>query len=99
MLNSQPLNSFKYFLDCYFNLSTNYDDLSRLGLEFIKSEEDYRKEEFLSDLEFLKSLGDWELVQGFVREYGMRDLSVLQVQEMLNILIHVLLNTEPEVRS
>jgi hypothetical protein len=94
MLNNQPLNSFKYFLVCYFNISTNYNDLSSLGLDFRKSESDHRKEELLRELEFLQSVGDWEFVQRFVREYGMRDLNIAQAQEMLDILIRVLLNTE-----
>jgi hypothetical protein len=94
MINTNSLEVFEYFLSCYFNQSADLDDLSILGSEFRESENKHRVKGFLNELKLLKFTESWEVVQEFIAKYGMRNLSISEVQETIDTLIQILLDAE-----
>jgi hypothetical protein len=90
MISNDSLELFEYFLSCYFNQSADFSDLSILGSEFKESEDKHRIEKLVYELKLLKATESWEFIQEFIAKYGMRNLSIPQVQETIDILVQVL---------
>ncbi|MFD3259634.1 contact-dependent growth inhibition system immunity protein [Paenibacillus lentus] len=83
--------TFRYFLECYFNVSTNYDELEKIIDDFNSSENLKYRQSLKAELELILQLGNWDIVQRFVKKYGMRKMN----EEKLKWLIqHVLCNLE-----
>lgn len=80
--------TFKYFLECYFNVSANYDELDRLINEFNSSENQKYRQQLRFELEQILQLDNWNVVQKFVKSYGMRNMN----EEKLKWLILRILN-------
>jgi succinate dehydrogenase flavin-adding protein (antitoxin of CptAB toxin-antitoxin module) len=78
--------TFKYFLECYFNVSANYDELEKIINDFNSFENIKYRKKFLAELELILQLEDWDIVQGFVKKYGMRKMN----EEKLKWLIQVI---------
>lgn len=83
------LGSFKYFLECYFNVSANYDELKKNVRDFKDNEniESYRK--LKEELKYILELGDWGAIQEFIKKYGMRRMN----EDKIKWLIKTILNT------
>ncbi|HLR14690.1 MAG TPA: hypothetical protein VK144_02625, partial [Bacillota bacterium] len=64
---------FRYFLESYFNVSANYDELEEVINEFNLENIKYRKR-LLTELQTILQLQDWEFVHEFVRVNGMRKM-------------------------
>jgi hypothetical protein len=94
MISNDSLEVFEYFLSCYFNQSTDFNNLSILGSEFKESEDEHRIEKLVNELKLLKATENWEFVQKFIAKHGMRSLSISQAQETIDILVQVLLETD-----
>ncbi|WP_410985764.1 hypothetical protein [Bacillus cereus] len=84
--------TFKYFLECYFSVSANYDELDKIIHDFNSFENTKYRKKLWAELKLILQLEDWEFVQGFVKKYGMRKMN----KEKLKWLIQrVLDNLEP----
>jgi hypothetical protein len=81
---------FRYFLDCYFNISFDFADLEKLAMDFKTTESQESVNRFLNELYIIRETGDWGTVQKFVRDHGMRNLSVERLGIMVDLLISVL---------
>ena len=75
--------TFKYFLECYFNVSANYDELDKLINDFNSSENLIYRQNLKSELEQILNLGDWDQVQKFVKKYGMRKINEEKLKWMI----------------
>lgn len=64
---------FRYFLESYFNVSANYDELEEVINEFNLENIKYRKR-LLTELQTILQLQDWDFVHEFVRVNGMRKM-------------------------
>lgn len=65
--------TFKYFLECYFNPSANYDELDKLIVDFNSFENVGYRKKLHSELLVLQ-LEEFSIMQEFVRKYGMRKM-------------------------
>ena len=82
------LNTFKYFLECYFNVSADYDELEKIINDFNSFENIKYRKKLLAELEQILQQEDWDIVQGFVKKHGMRKMN----EEKLKWLIKVILD-------
>lgn len=64
---------FRYFLESYFNVSANYDELEEVINEFNLENIKYRKR-LITELQTILQLQDWDFVHEFVRANGMRKM-------------------------
>jgi hypothetical protein len=81
------LGTFKYFLECYFNVSTNYDELERLINDFISFENyDYHKK-LREELNIVLQQGQWEVVQEYVKKFGMRNMNVDKIKWLVHSIL------------
>ena len=78
------LETFKYFLECYFNASVNYDELTDQIKHFNSFENTKYHQKLRDELNLIEQLNNWEHVQEFVKRYGMRKMN----EERLKWLIH-----------
>lgn len=80
--------TFKYFLECYFNVSADYDELDKIIKDFNLVENmEYRKK-LRTELKQILRLENWDMVQGFVKKYDMRKMN----EEKLKWLIQSVLD-------
>jgi len=87
-LNDELSNeTFKYFLECYFNVSANYDELDKLINDFNSSENLKYRQKLKSELEQILHLDDWDLVQRFVKKYGMRKMNEEKLKWLIQRII------------
>ncbi|MFJ5965269.1 hypothetical protein [Bacillus sp. NPDC093026] len=84
------LDKFKYFLECYFNLSMDYSDITTLAEEYRKDESDLNIKKFLYELHEIKNKDQWNAANIVIREHGMRNLNQEQIKQMVDSLINVL---------
>lgn len=75
-----------YFLECYFNVSANYDELEQLIQEYKNSETDKNRTILISELQSIQRLGEWDTVHELVRKYGMRNMSIDKLRWFINTL-------------
>ena len=75
--------TFIYFLECYFNVSANYDELGEIINEFNSFENIKYRKKLQAELEITLQLENWDIVQGFVKKYSMRKMN----EEKLKTLI------------
>lgn len=80
--------TFKYFLECYFNVSANYEELENIIKDFNSSEIDKYRQKLQTELKLILELKDWDTVQNFVKKYGMRKMN----EEKLKWFIKFILN-------
>lgn len=80
--------TFKYFLECYFNVSANYDELNKIINDFNSFENTKCRNKLRAELKLILQLEDWDFVQGFVKKYGMRKMN----EEKLKWLIQSVLD-------
>jgi hypothetical protein len=84
-LNEKPnFEAFKYFLECYFNVSANYDELEQLIEEFNISEGEKYRKQLKMELELILQQGNWDAVKEFVRKHGMRNMSHDKLKWVVN---------------
>lgn len=81
-------DTFKYFLECYFNVSANYDDLNKIINDFNSFENIKYRKKLQVELELIWQLEDWDNIQGLVKKYGMRKMN----EEKLKWLIRSVLD-------
>jgi hypothetical protein len=81
------LDTFKYFLEGYLNLSMDYADLEGLAKRYRTREKQIYINDLLNDLNLIIQLNDWEFIKQFVLEHGMRNLNQEKLKAMVNLLI------------
>ena len=80
--------TFKYFLECYFNVSANHDELEKIINDFNSFENIKYRKKLLAELELILQLEDWDIVHGLVKKYGMRKMN----EEKLKMLVQFISN-------
>lgn len=76
ILNEElKFETFKYFLECYFNVSANYDELGGIISDFNSFENIKYRKKLQAELELILQLEDWDIVQRFVKKYGIRKMN------------------------
>lgn len=73
MNRESNFDMFRYFLESYFNVSANYDELEEVINEFNLENIKYRKR-LSTELQMILQLQDWDFVHEFVRVNGMRKI-------------------------
>ena len=73
MNRESNFDMFRYFLESYFNVSANYDELEEVIHEFNLENIKYRKR-LSTELQMILQLQDWDFVHEFVRVNGMRKM-------------------------
>lgn len=68
------LVTFKYFLECYFNVSVNYDELNSILNDFNTQENVKYRKKLRDELRSILQLGNWNIVQEIIKKYGMRKM-------------------------
>lgn len=66
---------FRYFLECYFNVSADYDELEKLVQEFQMTEKGKYSKLLIDELGGIQKNNNWDLLQDFVRKHGMRNMN------------------------
>ncbi|TCP27840.1 hypothetical protein EV207_11767 [Scopulibacillus darangshiensis] len=74
-MNENDYKTFKYFLESYFNVSANYNELEQLIQEFNTIENSKYRESFKNELEQMLEEKDWDSIKEIVKVYGMRNMS------------------------
>jgi hypothetical protein len=87
-VSSRGYEKFKYFLECYFVPSMNYDDVKDLTHDFVEAENNDTVKKLSSELNEIICTSNWHEVQKFVLTYGMRSYDVNKtkglVEQILN---------------
>lgn len=78
--------NFFYFLECYFNISTDYADLPELASDFKKSEKLSVAEGLRQEALAILAAADWTGLEEFVRKHGQRRLNHEKLKRMIEIL-------------
>lgn len=73
MKKENDFTTLKYFLEGYFNMSANYDELESLSKKFCALEEEGYRIQLKSELKQIKEEHDWKSLREFVRRYGERN--------------------------
>ncbi len=85
------LEIFKYFLECYFNESANYEGLEELVNVFNEEQIDYRIRLY-KELTYILNEDHIDHVQEFIRNHGKRKMSKDKVYWFIE-LIHANVKT------
>lgn len=76
---------FKYFLECYFNESANYEGLEELVNVFNEEQIDYRIRLY-KELTFILNADHIDYVQEFIRNHGKRKMSKEKVNWFIELI-------------
>ena len=79
------LEIFKYFLECYFNESENYEGLEELVNVFNEEDIDYRIRLY-KELTFILNADHIDYVQEFIRNHGKRKMSKEKVNWFIELI-------------
>ncbi|MDS0527710.1 hypothetical protein NNC19_18635 [Clostridium sp. SHJSY1] len=74
MIDEKQLNKFRYFLECYLNVSADYSELDTLIKEYKEIENEEYIKELKEEIKLLLSVNNIEFVRCFIRKYGMRNI-------------------------
>ena len=89
-MQTQDFENLQHFLECYFNISFDYADLQQLARQYKSTEQPTHVDQFVKELQKIKQAGNWEQLQVFVREHGMRYLATDKIEKMVDLLLHEL---------
>ncbi len=81
---------FRSFVEGYFVPGYGYDELPRLIKEYKRNEISSTQDGLLRELTLIKEKDDWDYVQQFVRQHGLRLLSHEKLKSMVDLLINEL---------
>lgn len=79
------LEIFKYFLECYFNESENYEGLEELVNVFNEEQIDYRIRLY-KELTYILNAVHIDYAQDFIRIYGKRKMSKDKVYWLIELI-------------
>lgn len=75
MLNEKEYPKFKYFLESYFNISADYDELGKLINTYKEVEPKGYIEEFRYEISKLLKLDDRLIIWLFIKKHGRRTMA------------------------
>jgi len=88
MLNKElTFETFKYFLECYFNMSADYSELEKVITEFNSDESIENRKKLRVELESITKLAEWEAVQKFILKNGMRNMDEDRTKWFIRVMI------------
>ncbi|MDF2904358.1 MAG: hypothetical protein K0S25_1996 [Bacillus sp. (in: firmicutes)] len=87
---NNKLETLKYFLECYFNMSANYDELESLINDFVSGEQRSYSLQLLKELQWVTANGHWDLLSKYVYKYGERNMNKQKLQWFADTLLKVL---------
>ena len=84
------LETFKYFIECYFHADINYSEFEKIVIEFKDMEQEKYSINLLKDAKAILNENDWEYIYSFVYKYAYRKYEKDRLVEMIWIIIRVL---------
>ncbi|QPA30596.1 contact-dependent growth inhibition system immunity protein [Thermaerobacillus caldiproteolyticus] len=81
-------DTFRYFLECYFNQSANYEELETLVKEFNLTEESKYRQKLQQELEQILQLDNWDDIREFVRKHAMRKMNSDRLAWFTRTILH-----------
>src|SRR5438477_8671609 len=88
----------KYFFDCYFYQTKNFDDLNDVIRDFKLTEELEYQLLFICELHRIIELKNYDLASNFINKYGNRAFDVKKTEKFLNFLYDKLINKPTNVK-
>jgi hypothetical protein len=85
MNSENNLETFKYFLESYFNQSANYEELEEVVYDFNEEDIEYRIR-LSKELKYILQYQDEDLIQEYVRRYGKRKMSKEKIEWFIKII-------------
>ena len=90
MASKSDLETFKYFVECYFHSDVNYSEFENTVLKFKKMENEKYSINLLLGAKLILNKNDWGYIHDFVYKYAYRDYEIDKLIEMVWIIIRVL---------
>lgn len=88
MLNKElTFETFKYFLECYFNMSADYSELEKVIAEFNSFEDIKNRKKLREELATIPKLTEWEAIQTFILKNGMRRMDEERTKWFIEVII------------
>lgn len=88
MIKENDLDKFRYFLECYFNVSCDYSELDSI----IKEYKEFENKEYIlklkQEVKLILSNKDLEFAQNFIKKYGMRTMTSEKIVWFMNEIIN-----------
>jgi hypothetical protein len=81
------LETLKYFLQCYFNMSANYNELELLISDFVLGEQHSHSLQLLKELQWITAYNNWDLLSKYVYKYGERNMNKQKLQWFVDTLL------------
>ena len=85
-INYKELETFKYFLMCYFNSSTYYSELHQVIDKFNNAEPEINRLKLLNELKLVQVEVNIQNLKDFVRIHGMRNMSDVKIKWFIDYL-------------
>lgn len=86
------MQMFKYFLECYFNVSEDYKDLDKIIQDFIFSEKKCYQDDLSKELSNVLLEKKYNESQQYIKKYGMRTMSIEKTEVFIRYLCNKLVN-------
>ncbi|NLK98239.1 MAG: hypothetical protein GX272_09240 [Epulopiscium sp.] len=90
------MDSFRYFLECYFNCSTNYNELNELIDEFKDTEKSSNVNKVISELQSIINSKNLSIAQIYIKKYGMRNMDIDKVLLLVEFILEKLIQKQRE---
>ena len=88
-LNCETL---KYFMECYFHLGTNYEELENIVTTFKSAESQNSIRNLVDEINSIRASDNWSLFQKIVKKHGQRRLNSQKLKNMIEIIVRNLSN-------
>lgn len=90
MKNYQDLETYKWFISAYFNISYRWTELEMSINDFFEREEQEEVEKLLNEAKFIQELDDWEYLRNVNIETAEIYYDEARNKEFIQIIIDVL---------
>ena len=74
----------KYFLECYFNVSANYNELDEILDDLNLNENAKYRKVLKEELQLILQVENWGIVQVVIKKYGMRKMNEGKVKRFIH---------------
>lgn len=86
MDDNLKLDTLRYFLECYFNVSADYAELEELIAEFKIIEKDALTKQLIAEVSIIQQ--NKVYLRGFIKKYGMRNMNNQRLEWFISSLIN-----------
>jgi succinate dehydrogenase flavin-adding protein (antitoxin of CptAB toxin-antitoxin module) len=90
MSSELTLETFRYFIECHFNIDRDYSELEKVILEFKEMEYPEYSVKLLKEAKSIIKLDDWQYIHDFIYKYGLRNYDKDRLIKMIWAIIKVL---------